>query len=177
MGRPHACVEINFGTYLGDFCNLPGKARRVRYELTLYDTEAREDHVREYTESRRRVAVWALMPRVQLGGSFHHLIYRVREYSSGAKKPELSLRRFYPEQEKALGDLHQKVREAKSLTGPQVELLTLIEEAGDKGMTVLGRHAWRTAARLESSKLVDAEGRRLYLNDKGREYLKLRVLP
>lgn len=149
----------------------------MRYELTVYDTEAREDRVREYTESRRRAAVWALMPRVQLGGSFHHLIYRTREYSTGSKKPEIRLDRFYPEQAKLLGALHQKVRQAKSLTLPQAQLLIAVDEAGDDGVRVFGT-SWRTARRLETDGLVTVEpGRHLFIADKGREFLKLRLLP
>lgn len=149
----------------------------MRYELTVYDTEAREDRVREYTESRRRAAVWALMPRVQLGGSFHHLIYRVREYSTGPKKPVKQLYRFYPEQEKALGDLHQKVREAKSLTGPQMELLQALADSKEGRLWLHGA-SWRTARRLLSADLATNEwGKDIAITDKGREYLTLRVLP
>jgi hypothetical protein len=151
----------------------------MRYELTVYDTEAREDRVREYTESRRRAAVWALMPRVRLGGSFHHLVFRVREYSSGPKKPEISLRRIYPEQEKALGDLHQKVREAKALTGPQVQMLEELREAGEEGARFAGAVARRIMDRLKSRGLL-AEASwfpEAAISDKGREYLALRILP
>lgn len=149
----------------------------MRYELTLYDTEAREDRVREYTGNRRRAAVWALMPRIQLGGSFHHLIFRVREYSTGPKKPEIPLSRDFRDQSEALGDLHQKVRVAKSLTGVQFHLLRAVEEAGEAGLHLHSGHGKRTVSRLKTSKLVDAEGNHLYINDKGREYLKLALLP
>lgn len=151
----------------------------MRYELTVYDTEARVDRVREYSESRRRAAVWALMPRVQLGGSFHHLIFRVREYSTGSKKPEISLRSVYPEQEKALGALHQKAREAKSLTGAQVVMLEELREAGEEGLRFGGATSRRVMERLKTCGLLTESSwfPEAVISDKGREYLALRLLP
>lgn len=151
----------------------------MRYELTVYDTEAREDRVREYTESRRRAAVWALMPRVRLGGSFHHLIFRVREYSTGPKKPEIKLRSIYPEHEKALGDLHQKVREAKSLTLAQVTMLEELREAGEEGARFAGAATRKVMERLKSRGLLTESSwfPEAVISDKGLEYLRLRLLP
>lgn len=151
----------------------------MRYELTVYDTEAREDRVREYSQSRRRAAVWALMPRVQLGGSFHHLIFRVREYSTGPKKPELPLRRYLPEQDRLLGELHQKVRMAKSLTGPQVQMLEELREAGEEGARFGGAVSRRVMERLKSRGLLTESSwfPEAVINDAGRELLALRLLP
>jgi hypothetical protein len=150
----------------------------MRYELTLYDTEGREDRVREYTESRRRAAVWALMPRIRLGGSFHHLVYRVREYSEGPKQPEISLSRFSREEQQALGELHSKVRLAKSLTGPQVELLTLLKEVDEERKAALvGGRSKLTIKRLAAGGFILAETPYIEITDKGREALKLRLLP
>lgn len=151
----------------------------MRYELTLYDTEAREDRAREYTESRRRAAVWALMPRVRLGGSFHHLVYRVREYSQGPKKPEISLGRFNPEQQQVLWELHQKVRQAKSLTGAQVKMLEELREAGEEGTRFAGATARAVMRRLHARGLLTEQSvfPEAVINDKGREFLKLRLLP
>lgn len=152
----------------------------MRFELTLYDTEAREDRAIEYTQDRRRAAVWAMMPRVQLGGSFHHLVYRVREYSTGPKRKEIPLSQLYREQEKKRSEIHQRIREAKSLTAPQAQLLLALEEASKDGRVAVYCHgsSWRTARRLLVSGLADEEvSKRLTITDKGREFLALRLLP
>ena len=151
----------------------------MRYELTLYDTEAREDRAREYTQSRRRAAVWGMMPRRQLGGSFHHLVFRTREYSAGPKKPTLLLRDFDRELEKALGELHQRVREAKALTGGQVQMLEELREAGEEGLRFGGGQSRKVMERLKSRGLL-AESSwfpEAAISEKGLEMLRLRILP
>ncbi len=141
----------------------------MRYELTLYDTEAREDRAIEYTQARRRAAVWARMKRIKLGGSHHHLLWRVREYSTGPKRPE---KRLDPHLQRQLTDLHQQVREAKSLTGAQAEALTRFrdgEHSGARG---------KTLARLVNAELIEGSTRAGYeITAKGREWLELRLLP
>lgn len=151
----------------------------MRYELTLYDTEAREDRAREYTQSRRRAAVWGLMPRVCLGGSFHHLIFRVREYSTGPKKPTILLRQADPAADRALGDLHQRVREAKSLTLAQVTMLEELREAGEEGARFAGAATRKVMERLKSRGLLTESSwfPEAVISDKGREFLRLRLLP
>lgn len=151
----------------------------MRYELTLYDTEAREDRAREYTESRRRAAVWALMPRRRLGGSFHHLIFRTREYSTGPKKPVKPLYVGYPDLEKALGELHQRVRESKALPLAQLEMLEQLRDAGEEGARFFGAYARKTMERLKTRGLLTDSSHfpEAVISEKGLELLRLRLVP
>lgn len=148
------------------------------YELTLYDTESRADRAREYTESRRRAAVWELMPRRRLYGGFHHLVYQVREEPID-RFPVILLSRYSRDEYKALGDLHQNVRAAKALTEPQTKLLTALREADDDGIRVFGGAVQRTARRLVSAGFARPAfaGSVVIITADGREALKLRALP
>jgi len=56
------------------------------YELYGYDTEARDDRVREYTSSKQLADLWKQIRRIQFTDSGHGIVFGAKPHT-GKRKP------------------------------------------------------------------------------------------